>query len=48
MMSVLSELDRSNVVNHLGNAEFKANAHRHVAEWARRPPFYVLDKACRR
>jgi cytochrome P450 len=37
------ELDRSNVVDiDLGSAEFKANAHRHVAEWARRPPFYVL------
>jgi hypothetical protein len=26
----------------LGSAEFKANAHRHMAEWARRRPFYVL------
>lgn len=44
-MSALAEFDRSNVVEiDLGNAEFKANAHRHVAEWARRPPFYVLDK----
>jgi cytochrome P450 len=24
------------------SAEFRRNAHRHVAEWARRPPFYVL------
>jgi len=40
-MSSLAELD--NVVDiDLGSAEFKANAHRHVAEWARRPPFYVL------
>jgi cytochrome P450 len=36
-------LDRSNVVDvDLGSAEFKANAHRHMAEWARRRPFYVL------
>src|SRR5215472_3807968 len=38
-----TELDRSNVVDvDLGSAEFKANAHRHMAEWARRRPFYVL------
>ena len=44
-MSALAELDRDNVVEiDLGNAEFKANAHRHMAEWARRPPFYVLGK----
>src|SRR5271166_6535878 len=43
MMSSLAELDRSNVVDiDLGSAEFKANAHRHMAEWARRCPFYVL------
>ena len=37
------DIDRSNVVDvDLGSAEFKANAHRHMAEWARRPPFYVL------
>ena len=43
-MSSLAELDRSNVVDiDLGGAEFKANGHRHMAEWARRPPFYVLD-----
>jgi hypothetical protein len=43
MMSFLAELDRSNVVDiDLGNAEFKANAHHHMAEWARRRPFYVL------
>jgi cytochrome P450 len=44
-MSSLAELDRSNVVDvDLGSAEFKANAHRHMAEWARRRPFYVLGK----
>ena len=44
-MSALAELDRSKVVDiDLGSAEFKANAHRHVAEWARRPPFYVLGQ----
>ena len=43
MNSLPAELDRSNVVDvDLGSAEFKANAHRHMAEWARRPPFYVL------
>jgi cytochrome P450 len=42
-MQVHAELDHSNVVDvDLGSAEFKANAHRHMAEWARRPPFYVL------
>ncbi len=42
-MSLVSGLDRSNVVAvDLGGAEFKANAHRHMAEWARRRPFYVL------
>jgi cytochrome P450 len=25
-----------------GSAEFKAHAHRHMAEWARRPPFYAV------
>jgi len=44
-MSSLAELDRSNVVDvDLGSAEFKANGHRHMAEWAKRPPFYVLRK----
>jgi cytochrome P450 len=43
MISSLTELDRSNVVDvDLGSAEFKANAHRHMAEWARRRPFCVL------
>lgn len=42
-MSALAELDPANVVDiDLGSAEFKANAHRYMAEWARRPPFYVL------
>ena len=41
----MPSLDRSNVVDvDLGSTEFKANAHRHMAEWARRPPFYVLGK----
>ncbi len=45
MVSSLAELYRSNVVDvDLGSAEFKAKAHRHMAEWARRPPFYVLGK----
>jgi cytochrome P450 len=42
-MSSFAELDQGNVVDvDLGSAEFKANAHRHMVEWARRPPFYVL------
>ncbi len=44
-MSSLADLDRSKVIEiDLGNAEFKANAHRHMAEWARKPPFYVLGQ----
>src|SRR6516164_7152480 len=43
MIPSSTELDRSSVVDvDLGSAEFKANAHRHMAEWARRRPFYVL------
>ena len=43
MISLPAELDRNNVVDvDLGSAEFKANAHRDMAEWARRRPFYVL------
>ena len=43
-MSSPADLDESNVVDiDLGSAEFKANAHRHMAEWARRAPFYVLS-----
>jgi cytochrome P450 len=45
MSVALAELDRSKVVDiDLGSADFKAHAHRHVADWARRPPFYVLGK----
>jgi cytochrome P450 len=39
----LAEIDPDNVVElDPGSAEFKANAHRHMAEWARRPPFYIV------
>jgi cytochrome P450 len=42
-MPALAELDRFNIVDlDPGSAEFKANAHRHMADWATRPPFYVL------
>jgi cytochrome P450 len=42
-MSKLADLDLGNVVDiDLGSPAFKANAHRYMAEWARRPPFYVL------
>jgi cytochrome P450 len=41
-MSSLLDLDESNVVDlDLGSAAFKADARRQMAEWARRPPFYV-------
>ena len=44
MLSPL-DLDASNVVEiDLGSAEFKANAHRHMADWATRKPFYVLGQ----
>lgn len=44
-MSIAAELDQSNVVDiDLGSPEFKASAHRHMTEWARRPPFYVLGR----
>ncbi len=36
-------IDPDNVVElDAGSAEFKANAHRHMAEWARRRPFYAV------
>lgn len=36
-------VDPENVVElDTGSAAFKANAHRHMAEWARRPPFYAV------
>jgi len=43
-MSALSELDRSKVVDiDLGSSEFKQNARDILADWAKRPPFYVLS-----
>jgi cytochrome P450 len=37
------QLDPNNIVDvDLGSPAFKANAHRHMAEWAQRRPFYVL------
>src|ERR1700724_4819780 len=43
-MLSLAELDRSNVVDvDLGSFEFKQNARASPAEWAKRPPFYVLS-----
>ena len=44
-MSSVAELDRTNVVDvDLGSAEFKANAHRLMSDWATRRPFYVVPK----
>src|SRR5579862_1626833 len=43
-MCAMLELDLANSVDiDVGSAEFKANARRHLAEWAKRPPFYVLN-----
>src|SRR5262249_2103990 len=40
----VSDLDVDNVVDiDLGSSEFKQNARTILAEWARRPPFYVLS-----
>jgi cytochrome P450 len=41
--SAIPGVDPNNIVElDPGSAEFKANAHRHMAEWARRPPFYAV------
>ena len=41
--SAIPGIDPNNIVElDPGSAEFKANAHRHMAEWARRPPFYAV------
>jgi hypothetical protein len=43
-LSSLAELDRSKILDvDLGSSEFKQNARRLLAEWARRPPFYVFS-----
>lgn len=43
-MSLVSDLDRSKVVDvDLGSSEFKQNAQSILAEWAKRPPFYVFS-----
>src|SRR5262245_40998723 len=43
-MSLVSELDSSKVVDlDLGSSEFKQNARNILAEWAKRPPFYVFS-----
>src|SRR3954462_1046072 len=48
-MSSVAELDRTNVVDvDLGSAEFKANAHRLMSDWATRRPFYVVGPAQQR
>jgi cytochrome P450 len=40
----LTDLDAGKIVElDLGSGEFKQNAQRLLAEWARRPPFYVLS-----
>ena len=42
-MSPLLDLDMSNVVDvDLGGSELKRNARTILAQWAKRPPFYVL------
>jgi cytochrome P450 len=43
-MSSLNNLDASKIVElDLGSGEFKQNARRLMADWAQRPPFYVLS-----
>ena len=43
-MLTLAELDPGKVVDvDLGSSEFKQNARAALAEWAKRPPFYVLS-----
>lgn len=43
-MSMLADIDRSKVVElDLGSAKFKQNARTILAEWAKRPPFYVFS-----
>src|SRR6202047_442691 len=43
-MSALNELHRNKgVYIELGSSEFKQNARDILAEWAKRPPFYVLS-----
>src|SRR5436190_12752291 len=43
-MSLLADLDTRNVVDiDLGSSAFKQNARGIMAQWARRPPFYVLS-----
>jgi cytochrome P450 len=45
MMSSLTELDANKVVDiDLGSSDFKQNARRILAGWARRPPFYVFAR----
>jgi cytochrome P450 len=45
IMSSLAELDTRNAVDiDLGSGAFKQNARSILAEWARRPPFYVLGR----
>lgn len=41
-LNLSSDNDRKPVKLDLGSAKFKANARRHLAEWATRPPFCVL------
>jgi cytochrome P450 len=43
-MSSLADFDQNKIVDlDLGSREFKQNARGILAEWARRPPFYVLS-----
>jgi cytochrome P450 len=43
-MSPLADFDQNKVLDiDLGSSEFKQNARSILAEWARRPPFYVLS-----
>jgi len=44
-LDFIGDLDRSKIVDlDFATAEFRQQAHSLVADWARRPPFYVLGK----
>jgi cytochrome P450 len=46
--STIAAIDPGNMVElDPGSAEFKANGHRHMAEWAQRPPFFAVGKGQR-
>ena len=46
--STIAAIDPGNMVElDPGSADFKANGHRHMSEWAQRPPFFAVGKGQR-